>query len=381
MTNPTGIDPSRRQRIDRDVVGDVLRDAASETVRDGPVRVPGAVASPPGDRGVQSGGTAELFPNGHSNGKGADVRRYIAAAQRGAGGQMPELQPNAAAGASGDSSARDVFSYTKRELASLPRDASPELVRLAMDAIIESLVNDATWPQPLVAGQEAHVGPGFQRPLARVEQDGQQVLVPKERESVQAWVDGGGLDGFRNGLRDFARAIHRRFPEGHPQRATALAAGYEAFAAKFYVHGGQVPYARMGTDRDGIDWADLVTIPHGAVTLDNAEIRTRIDCLGYDMLAVEFFEAAGLQTHSTTSMLGNMLNAHRQGIAIGGSTQLGFSNGRAFVLPAPSSGELGSTFLDLVREQLGRPSLMFSPEVFDSAAVRMRAESRQGRRR
>lgn len=216
-------------------------------------------------------------------------------------------------------------------------------------------------------------------PVEVVERDGRPFIAPADAEAVQAWVDAGGLDAFRSGLNDFARANNKRFPPGHPQRAVALVAGYEAFAARFYVHGGQMPYDEIGTDRDGLDWADLVSAPNAWVTRDYSDTRTRVDCLGYDMLATEFFQAAGMKTHSTTSMLANMLNAHKQGIAIDGATQVGFSNGGAFVLPAPSSGRLGAVFLERVREQLGRPSLTFSPEVFDSAAVQMQNEARRRR--
>ncbi|MEM6275054.1 MAG: hypothetical protein AAF735_07430 [Myxococcota bacterium] len=330
----------------------------------------------PPDRG-------ELFPSGHSNGKGADVRRYVAAAQRQSRPgqpQAPKLESPARAEPSPSQAPRSVFSYAKEQLATLPSDAGPELIRLGMDAIIESLVNDGTWPQPLFPTQGEVVGPGFERPpFEFIEREGGTSIVPADREAVQAWVDAGGLDAFRSGLNDFARAINKRFPPGHPQRAVALAAGYEAFAAKFYVHGGKMAYDEIGTDRAGLDWADLVSAPNAFATKELSDTRTRIDCLGYDMLATEFFRAAGMKTHSTTSMLANMLNAHKQGIAVDGATQVGFSNGGAFVLPAPSTGRLGAVFLDQVREQLGRPSLTFSPEVFDSAAVRMQNEARRRR--
>ncbi|MEO1172977.1 MAG: hypothetical protein AAFX94_13150, partial [Myxococcota bacterium] len=284
-------------------------------------------------------GRTELFPTGRSNGRGYDVRRYLAAAKRPA--PSPEPQAQATVRAETTAATQDVFEYTKRELVGIPGNASPHLMRRGMDAIIEALVNDARWPQPLIDGQEPYAGPGFTRPIEI--RDGE--LAPQSREAVQAWVDAGGLDGFREGMRNFARAIGRRLPPGHPQRAMALAAGYEAFAGRFYVHGGQMDYAVMGTDRDDLDWADLVTAPYAQVNRDPTETRTRIDCRGYDMLATEFYEAAGLEVFSNTSMIDGRLNAHRQGIAVDGTTQIGFSNGAAFVLPEPSSGELGSTFL------------------------------------
>ncbi|MEO1173458.1 MAG: hypothetical protein AAFX94_15600, partial [Myxococcota bacterium] len=269
--------------------------------------------------------------------------------------------PNGAAPpAKGSVTGPNVFSATTKALTEVPSDADAQVIQVAMQMVVDQLVKDGVWLQPLTPDQEL---PGFPRPLL---EDSSDTLGPKE---VEAWVQRGHLDAFKKSIRQFANAISKRYPPGHPQRAVALGSGFRAFTNKFYAHAGKVYYQHMGTDRDGRDWADLVTAPYRVKSGNPEDRRTAIDCHGYTMLAEEFFAAAGLKTKTFLSSSRSAFNDHQQGVAVGSGVQIGFSNGDVFLLPSPESGEMGATFQEFVRQQLRDPTRFFETDKVDEFAL------------
>ncbi len=320
------------------------------------------------------------FESGHSNGVGHDIRSYLAAQRRAlAGSEDRFLLASADTRRTPAKAPRTVFGATKTELARLPSNARPSELRAAMDQVIDSLLDDGTWLPPLTPGQEEYVTHGFFRPTELF--DDPLTLQVGSAEEVRDWEECGGLDAFRRSMSDFARAIGTRFPPGHPNRGEALSAGYEAFAQRFFVHLGQnLPYDELGTRRDDVpDWADLVSVPYSPVSRNEADIRSGIDCDGFTMVAIEFFEAAGMKTFFNTSMAFDAY--HKQGIAVDGDAVVGFSNDRAIALPKPGDGEMGLRFQEWVRGQVNRPDLRLNAEVFESKAVMMQLEAREEMRR